>query len=400
MSIVWQLGDGSRLTLLANLAPATGAIRRRSGAGPRAGCCSPRTPSWRGMAHCQRGASAGSCRPIPRAEHSRGGHSDDAASHLPAPVQPRLHLCRRRAHRALSGQAGRQPPLRVALPEGAGRQHPRLRHHRSQRLQPRDRRRCRLRRLQRQPCTATGWGRSSTSCPTTWASATTTTPGGSTSWSGARNRSTPSTSTSTGTRPRRSCAARCWCPSLGEHYGRVLEAGELKLGFDAEAGTFSVWYYEHRFPITPGEYPRILRVVLSDYGRLTARDNGTVIELEDLSRRFPRRRRLVAQDPPAGHPPRRGRRPEAAARPTGANASRRSPTSSTSRSASSTAARAIPRACCGCTSCWKRSTTGWPTGGLRPRRSTTAGSSRSTIWPASGSSCRRCSRRSTSWCST
>ena len=71
-------------------------------------------------------------------------------------------------------------------------------------------------------------------------------------------------------------------PSLGEHYGRVLEAGELKLGFDAEAGTFSVWYYDHRFPITPGEYSRILRVVLSDYGRLTARDNRTVIELEDL----------------------------------------------------------------------------------------------------------------------
>ena len=70
-------------------------------------------------------------------------------------------------------------------------------------------------------------------------------------------------------------------PFLGEHYGRVLEAGELKLGFDAEVGSFSMWYYQHRFPITPGEYPRILRVILGDYRRRQA-DDQTVIELEDL----------------------------------------------------------------------------------------------------------------------
>ena len=70
-------------------------------------------------------------------------------------------------------------------------------------------------------------------------------------------------------------------PFLGDHYGRVLEAGDLKLGFDAEAGSFSMWYYQHRFPITPGEYPRILRVILGDYRRRQA-DDQTVIELEDL----------------------------------------------------------------------------------------------------------------------
>ncbi|MGB7991873.1 MAG: malto-oligosyltrehalose synthase [Candidatus Methylophosphatis roskildensis] len=47
-------------------------------------------------------------------------------------------------------------------------------------------------------------------------------------------------------------------PVLGDHYGTVLERGELKLAFDPECGEFSVWYYEHRFPVDPLEYPTIL----------------------------------------------------------------------------------------------------------------------------------------------
>ncbi len=50
-------------------------------------------------------------------------------------------------------------------------------------------------------------------------------------------------------------------PVLGNHYGDTLEGGELKLAFDADDGSFSVWYYEHRFPVTPGQYSRILRPV-------------------------------------------------------------------------------------------------------------------------------------------
>ncbi|TVR98628.1 MAG: malto-oligosyltrehalose synthase [Rhodospirillales bacterium] len=47
-------------------------------------------------------------------------------------------------------------------------------------------------------------------------------------------------------------------PSLGDHYGRVLENGELALRFDAEDGKFSVWYYDHRFPVTPAHYAPLL----------------------------------------------------------------------------------------------------------------------------------------------
>src|SRR5581483_802468 len=47
-------------------------------------------------------------------------------------------------------------------------------------------------------------------------------------------------------------------PILGDQYGNVLEKGELKLVFDAEKGEFSLFYFQHRFPINPREYPRIL----------------------------------------------------------------------------------------------------------------------------------------------
>ncbi|HSN42194.1 MAG TPA: malto-oligosyltrehalose synthase [Burkholderiales bacterium] len=47
-------------------------------------------------------------------------------------------------------------------------------------------------------------------------------------------------------------------PVLGEHYGTVLNNGGLQLGFDGERGEFSIHYVDHRFPIDPREYPRIL----------------------------------------------------------------------------------------------------------------------------------------------
>ncbi len=47
-------------------------------------------------------------------------------------------------------------------------------------------------------------------------------------------------------------------PVLGDHYGNVLDRRELALVFAAETGAFSVDYYEHRFPVDPRQYPRIL----------------------------------------------------------------------------------------------------------------------------------------------
>ncbi|MFW6337296.1 MAG: malto-oligosyltrehalose synthase [Alkalispirochaetaceae bacterium] len=48
-------------------------------------------------------------------------------------------------------------------------------------------------------------------------------------------------------------------PVLGERYGAVLEGGELLLRFLPREGAFSVFYYEHRFPISPHHYAELLR---------------------------------------------------------------------------------------------------------------------------------------------
>ena len=52
-------------------------------------------------------------------------------------------------------------------------------------------------------------------------------------------------------------------PFLGGLYGEVLDKGELQLQFDPEEGSFSVWHWEHRFPICPLTYPVVLDQALA-----------------------------------------------------------------------------------------------------------------------------------------
>jgi len=66
-------------------------------------------------------------------------------------------------------------------------------------------------------------------------------------------------------------------PVLGDVYGLVLERGELELRFEAEYGSFAVFYHEHRLPLDPGTYPRVLERALSGH------PNG---ELERLRQDF------------------------------------------------------------------------------------------------------------------
>lgn len=77
-------------------------------------------------------------------------------------------------------------------------------------------------------------------------------------------------------------------PVLGDHYGRVLESGELQLAFDATTGGFSVHYNEQRFPLDPRTYPMIfaepvearLDDVLAVARRLTERGAALPEEVE------------------------------------------------------------------------------------------------------------------------
>ncbi len=40
-------------------------------------------------------------------------------------------------------------------------------------------------------------------------------------------------------------------PVLGDHYGSVVQRGELTVTFDAPTGTLTLHYFDHRFPLTP-----------------------------------------------------------------------------------------------------------------------------------------------------
>lgn len=75
-------------------------------------------------------------------------------------------------------------------------------------------------------------------------------------------------------------------PVLGDHYGAVLERGELVLRFDSSLGEFSVMYYQHRFPLDPATYPAILERGL---GRIVARlgeGNPILLEFQSLITAF------------------------------------------------------------------------------------------------------------------
>ncbi|MCG6203799.1 malto-oligosyltrehalose synthase [Rhodopseudomonas sp. HC1] len=53
-------------------------------------------------------------------------------------------------------------------------------------------------------------------------------------------------------------------PIIGSSYGKALEAGEIELRYDADEGSFSAWYFEHRLPIAPQRYGDILRAVVRE----------------------------------------------------------------------------------------------------------------------------------------
>ena len=80
-------------------------------------------------------------------------------------------------------------------------------------------------------------------------------------------------------------------PVLGDHYGHVLERGELRLAYDETdgdktAGAFNVWYFEHRFPVDPCAYPAILGHRLEALGARLGADNPAFFEYQSLITAF------------------------------------------------------------------------------------------------------------------
>jgi (1->4)-alpha-D-glucan 1-alpha-D-glucosylmutase len=78
-------------------------------------------------------------------------------------------------------------------------------------------------------------------------------------------------------------------PFLGDRYGEALEKGTLELKFDARKGAFSVWHYEHEFPICPLQYPTILNRSLAALGDI---EDAAALEVLGISERL----RLMGED--------------------------------------------------------------------------------------------------------
>jgi (1->4)-alpha-D-glucan 1-alpha-D-glucosylmutase len=71
-------------------------------------------------------------------------------------------------------------------------------------------------------------------------------------------------------------------PVLGEHYGAVLDGGDLKVAFEAASGSFAFRYHEHRFPLDPRSYAGMLSAaadaIEGDAGRAQLHDLAASFE--------------------------------------------------------------------------------------------------------------------------
>lgn len=85
-------------------------------------------------------------------------------------------------------------------------------------------------------------------------------------------------------------------PILGASYGEALERGDIELRYDANEGSFSAWYFEHRLPIAPERYGEMLRAIVREAG---AEDGTAGAALLDLATRYRGLRHPNRQEAPA-----------------------------------------------------------------------------------------------------
>lgn len=85
-------------------------------------------------------------------------------------------------------------------------------------------------------------------------------------------------------------------PIIGSSYGQALESGEIELRYDADEGSFSAWYFEHRLPVAPERYSEILRTVVK---QAEAEDSAAGKDILALASRYHGLRRPNRKEAPA-----------------------------------------------------------------------------------------------------
>ncbi|UQA62913.1 malto-oligosyltrehalose synthase [Polyangium aurulentum] len=76
--------------------------------------------------------------------------------------------------------------------------------------------------------------------------------------------------------------SRVLLPVLGEHYGKVLENGDLTIDFDRGHGAFLVRYYGNPLPINPRTYPLVLEPMLPSLVEKLGEEHDAVLELQSI----------------------------------------------------------------------------------------------------------------------
>jgi (1->4)-alpha-D-glucan 1-alpha-D-glucosylmutase len=68
-------------------------------------------------------------------------------------------------------------------------------------------------------------------------------------------------------------------PIIGTSYGQALDGGEIVLKYDADEGSFSAWYFEHRLPIAPERYSEIMRTVVKEADAASTPTGKAILDL-------------------------------------------------------------------------------------------------------------------------
>jgi len=80
--------------------------------------------------------------------------------------------------------------------------------------------------------------------------------------------------------PKETLRGKVLLPFLGEQYGKVLENQEIRLLY--EDLRFQIGYCQQRFPVAPGTWNRVLKVVLEHVGDALGVDDPQRMELESI----------------------------------------------------------------------------------------------------------------------
>ena len=80
--------------------------------------------------------------------------------------------------------------------------------------------------------------------------------------------------------PRPELRNRLLVPVLGDAYGKVLESGQLRLGF--ENGSFTIHYFDHRFPVSPCTYGMVLDQRLDELKAGLGEEAPAVLEYQSI----------------------------------------------------------------------------------------------------------------------